>query len=117
MEEYGVLGLLFTDTVIYNYVKNPKENFINIINNLKEHKIYFIAEIISSCQFEEISEIYDFSIDVKNLKVDRDNLNTIKFLDLLGKMFEINTYFYVFDVYKNILYVKKPGENLEIINI
>ena len=111
------IGVLFNTDIIFNVVKHEgefKHTGLSIINSLKLNKNKFIADVIRSCNYECISRVYDNEfVYSKNVKEMSNNINMDSFASFHSMMAveEEILHFYVYDVKKDVIYIKTPELN------
>jgi len=109
------IGVAFSDKIIYNIVERDGE-FINtgksIINFLKYNKNKFVGKLIESQSYDSIRILLDDKMVYGNY-FSNQNSNIDSFTDVYTLINKTNNwkYFYIYDIFKDLLYIKIPEIN------
>jgi hypothetical protein len=109
------IGAAFSDKIIYNIVERDGE-FINtgksIINFLKYNKNKFVGKLIESQSYDSIRILLDDKMVYGN-HFSNQNSNIDSFTDVYTLINKTNNwkYFYIYDIFKDLLYIKIPEIN------
>jgi hypothetical protein len=109
------IGAAFSDKIIYNIVERDGE-FINtgksIINFLKYNKNKFVGKLIESQSYDSIRILLDDKMVYGNY-FSNQNSNIDSFTDVYTLINKTNNwkYFYIYDIFKDLLYIKIPEIN------
>lgn len=111
-EVSAFIGVAFSDKIVYNIVERDGE-FINtgksIINFLKYNKNKFVGKLIESQSYDSITILLDDKMVYGNY-FSNQNSNIDSFTDVYTLIKEANNweYFYIYDMFKDLLYIKIP---------
>ncbi len=112
--EPAFIGMSFDSKVIYNVVDMDGEfdlTGMSIIQYLKNNKNKFIAQLLQSQSYDSIKYILDDDI-VFGEHYDNSSMNIDTFQKVLEimKTDKLYDYFYVYDLYSDLLIMKTPNE-------